>query len=157
MPELLCSSTDRNTCWIWSFIKLQNVIQSQIHEYMKIIHVNHGMTNYMKVDHWVHFKTSWRGAYIWGEGRAYSLMYFLLSGRWAYKHGTNSSLLLRYFVFLQGRGEWLGMNLKGPWEGYRWQAKPVVSFPPSFARTFSSRERRQGTTQEVAHNFFNIT
>ena len=37
------------------------------------------------------------------------------------------------------------MNRKGPWEGYRRQAKPVVSFPPSFARTFSSRERRLGT------------
>ena len=30
------------------------------------------------------------------------------------------------------------MNCKGPWEGYR---RPVVSFPLSFARTFSSRER----------------
>ena len=26
---------------------------------------------------------------------------------------------------------------------------PVVSFPPSFARTFSSRERRLGTRQSV--------
>ena len=43
--------------------------------------------------------------------------------------------------FSQSRGERLVMNRKGPWEGYRRQAKPVVSFPPSFARTFSSRER----------------
>ena len=42
------------------------------------------------------------------------------------------------------RNEWLVMNSKGPWEGYRRQA-PVVSFPPSFARTFS--ERRLGTRQ----------
>ena len=42
------------------------------------------------------------------------------------------------------------MNRKEPWEGYRRQAKrvsPVVSFPPSFARTFSSKERRLGTRQ----------
>ena len=36
------------------------------------------------------------------------------------------------------------MNRKGAWEG------PVVSFPPSFARIFSSKERRLGTRQ-VAH------
>ena len=44
------------------------------------------------------------------------------------------------------------MNRKGPWEGYKLQAKrvsPVDSFPPSFARTFSSRERRLGTRQNV--------
>ena len=40
------------------------------------------------------------------------------------------------------------MNRKGPWEGYRQKAKPVVSFPPSFARTFSSKERLMGTRQE---------
>ena len=42
------------------------------------------------------------------------------------------------------------MNRKGPWEGYRRQAKrvsPVVSFPPSFARTLSSKERLLGTRQ----------
>ena len=42
------------------------------------------------------------------------------------------------------------MNRKEPWEGYRRQAKrvlPVVSFPLSFARTFSSKERRLGTRQ----------
>ena len=38
--------------------------------------------------------------------------------------------------FSQGRGERLVMNRKGLWEG-----SSVVSFPPSFARTFSSRER----------------
>ena len=31
-----------------------------------------------------------------------------------------------------------GENRRGPWEGY---ISPFVSFPPSFARTFSSRER----------------
>ena len=40
------------------------------------------------------------------------------------------------------------MKRKGPWEGYRRQAT-VVSFPPSFARTFSSRERRLGTRQAM--------
>ena len=39
------------------------------------------------------------------------------------------------------------MNHKGPWEGYKRQAKLVVSFPPSFARTFSSKERRLGKRQ----------
>ena len=36
------------------------------------------------------------------------------------------------------------MNRKGLWEGYRRQTQqtPVVSFPPSFARTFFSKERR---------------
>ena len=41
--------------------------------------------------------------------------------------------------------EWLVMNRKGPWGASRWRAKPVVSFPPSFART--SKERRLGTRQ----------
>ena len=41
------------------------------------------------------------------------------------------------------------MNRRGPWEGYGRQAKPVVSFPPSFARTFLSKERRLGTRQSV--------
>ena len=49
--------------------------------------------------------------------------------------------------FSQGRGERLVMKRKGPWEGYRRQAKPVVSFLPSLARTFSSRGRRLGTRQ----------
>ena len=40
--------------------------------------------------------------------------------------------------FSQSRGERLVMNLKGPWEG---EVSLVVSFPPSFARTFSSRGR----------------
>ena len=44
--------------------------------------------------------------------------------------------------FSHCRGERLVMNRKGPWEGYR-----RLSFPPSFARTFSSRERRLGTRQ----------
>ena len=46
----------------------------------------------------------------------------------------------RALLFSQSRGERLVIKGKGPWEGYRRQA-PVVSFPPSFARTFSSRER----------------
>ena len=39
--------------------------------------------------------------------------------------------------FSQGRGERLVMSRRGPWEGYRRQAKhvsPDVSFPPSLAR-----------------------
>ena len=47
----------------------------------------------------------------------------------------------------RARNEWLVMNRKEPWEGYRRQVKPVVSFPPSVARTFSSKERRLGTRQ----------
>ena len=39
------------------------------------------------------------------------------------------SLLLRRFVFRK-----VVMSRKGPWEGYRRQATPVVSFPPYFAR-----------------------
>ena len=42
------------------------------------------------------------------------------------------------------------INRRGPWEGYRRLTKrvsPVVSFPPSFARTFSLKERRLGTRQ----------
>ena len=36
--------------------------------------------------------------------------------------------------FSQGRGARLVMSRKGSWEGYRRQVKPVVPFPPSFAR-----------------------
>ena len=61
-------------------------------------------------------------------------------------HGGHILLLSWRFVFRKVE-ERLVMNRKGPWEGYRRQAKPVVSFPPSFARTFSSRERRLGTRQ----------
>ena len=46
----------------------------------------------------------------------------------------------------RARNEWLVMNRKGPWEGYRRQAKPVVSFSPSFARTFE----RETSGYEVA-------
>ena len=42
------------------------------------------------------------------------------------------------FFARPSQGIWLVMNCKGPWEGYR---RPIVSFPLSFARTFSSRER----------------
>ena len=59
------------------------------------------------------------------------------------------SLLLRRFIFriveASAKRERLVMNRKGPWKRYRRRAKPhvspVVSFPPSFARSFSSRER----------------
>ena len=56
------------------------------------------------------------------------------------------------FVFLtsaSAKGEWLVTKRKGPWGGERKDAKPVFSFPPSFARNFSSRERerRLGTRQ----------
>ena len=62
---------------------------------------------------------------------------------------SSDSLLLRRFVFrmveASAKREWLVINHKGPREGYRRQAKPVVSFPPSFSPTFSLRERRLGT------------
>ena len=65
---------------------------------------------------------------------------------------SSDSLLLSLFTVFRMveaslKREWLVMNRKGPWEGYRRQAKPVVSFPPSFARIFSSREGRLGTRQ----------
>ena len=47
--------------------------------------------------------------------------------------------------FSQGRGERLVMNRKGLWEG-----SSVVSFPPSFARTFSPRERERETSGREA-------
>ena len=50
----------------------------------------------------------------------------------------------------RARNKWLVMNRKGPGDGCRRQAKhvwPAVSFPPSFARTISSKERRLGTRQ----------
>ena len=63
------------------------------------------------------------------------------------------SLLLRRFVFRMAeasakRVTRLVMNRKGPWEGYR----RVVFFPPSFARTFSWKERRLGTRQDHDHS-----
>ena len=72
---------------------------------------------------------------------------------------TNGRLIIRIRIyqpprqalrFSQGRSERLVMNhRKGPWEGYRRQGKPVVSLPPSFASTFSSREKRLGTRQQI--------
>ena len=53
--------------------------------------------------------------------------------------------------FSQGRCERLVMSRKGPWEGYRQQAKPVVSFPPSFVPLFSSTERRLGARQMLSY------
>ena len=59
------------------------------------------------------------------------------------KKRLTTSLLLRRFDFqmaeVGAKREWLVMNRKRPWEG--------VSFPPSFARTFLSKERRLGTRQ----------
>ena len=67
------------------------------------------------------------------------------------RFATASSSGASFFAWQRrARNEWLVMNRKGPWEGYRRQAplfSPVVSFPPSFARTFSSKERRLGTRQ----------
>ena len=52
----------------------------------------------------------------------------------------------------RARNKWLVMNRKGPWEGYRRQVKPIVSFSPSFARAISSKERRLGTRQGEIHS-----
>ena len=52
--------------------------------------------------------------------------------------------------FSQGRGERLVMNRKGPWEG---EVSLVVSFPPSFARTFSSTERETSGYEAVAEMY----
>ena len=54
--------------------------------------------------------------------------------------------------FSAGRGErrwrwWTAARDHG--KGTDGRGKPVVSFPPSFARTFSSRERRLGTRQQI--------
>ena len=52
-------------------------------------------------------------------------------------HGTTtaSSSGASFFAWQRrARNEWLVIHRKGPWEWYRRQAKPVVSFPPSFAR-----------------------
>ena len=66
--------------------------------------------------------------------------------------GCLPSLLLRCFVFLiveaSAKRERLVMNRKqGTMGRVQTVVSPVVSFPPSFARTFSSRERRLGTKQ----------
>ena len=42
------------------------------------------------------------------------------------------------------------MNRKGPWEG---EVSLVVSFPPSFARTFSSTERETSGYEAVAEMY----
>ena len=142
---------------------------------MKIIHVTCGMKNIIWKEIIEFILRQARGGLIFGGkgggGGLTAWGIFLLSGRWAYKWAAYNKKFMLYeellvatwnwhqpppqaIRFLQGRGEWLGMNHKGPLEGYRWQAKPVVSFPPSFARPFSSRERRLGTRQEVTHIFF---
>ena len=55
-------------------------------------------------------------------------------------------------VEASAKREWLVMNRKRRWEG-----SPVVSFPPSFAFTFLSRERRLGTRQVVTRHQFEIS
>ena len=56
------------------------------------------------------------------------------------------SLLLRRFVFRMAEARDHG---KGT-DGRRSAVSSIVSFPPSFARTFSSKERRLGTRQPQA-------
>ena len=64
-------------------------------------------------------------------------------------HGVLSvpSLLLRRFVFRMVEAS--AKRRCGEPQGTMGRVQtPVVSLPPSFARTFSSRERRLGTRQE---------
>ena len=61
-------------------------------------------------------------------------------------------LLLRRFVFRMVEASasdwwWTARDHGKGTHGRRSDVSPVVSFPPSFARTFSSRERRLGTWQ----------
>ena len=56
------------------------------------------------------------------------------------------------FSLRRGERETRVMNRKRRWEG-----SPVVSFPPSFAFTFSSRERRVGTRQVVTRHQYEIS
>ena len=56
--------------------------------------------------------------------------------------------------------EWLVMKRKGPVGMRKMRGEdvsPVVSVPPSFARTFSVRERRLGTRQNQKHIYASIT
>ena len=60
---------------------------------------------------------------------------------------VRGSLLLRRFVFrmaeASAKREWLVMNRKGPWEGYRRQAKPAARcLLPAFlcGHIFNKRE-----------------
>ena len=58
--------------------------------------------------------------------------------------------------FSQSRGERLVMSCKGPWEGYRQQAKPVVSFPPSFAREEETSGYEAGTDAKSIRYSVNV-
>ena len=61
-----------------------------------------------------------------------------------------SSLLLRRFVFRMAEASAqrvTGDEPQGTMGRVQTAVSPVVSFPPSFARTFSSKERRLGTRQ----------
>ena len=63
---------------------------------------------------------------------------------------TSHSLLLRRFVFRNVEASdwwWTARDHGKGTDCRRSDVWPVVSFPPSFARTFSSRERRVGTRQ----------
>ena len=63
---------------------------------------------------------------------------------------TSHSLLLRRFVFRNVEASdwwWTARDHGKGTDSRRSDVWPVVSFPPSFARTFSSRERRVGTRQ----------
>ena len=68
---------------------------------------------------------------------------YLKTAQHNYNNSASSSGASFFAWQRRARNEWLVMNRKGPWKG------PVVSFPPSFARTFSSKERRLGTRQII--------
>ena len=102
--------------------------------------------------HWICFlfsvATWWRGC-TWtekGNGWVNPFLVLIISHQ---NHQTlpASSSGASFFAWQRrARNEWLVMNRKEPWEGYRRQS--IVSFPPSFARTFSLKERRLGTRQK---------
>ena len=102
--------------------------------------------------HWICFlfsvATWWRGC-TWtekGNGWVNPFLVLIISHQ---NHQTlpASSSGASFFAWQRrARNEWLVMNRKEPWEGYRRQS--IVSFPPSFARTFSLKERRLGTRRK---------
>ena len=59
----------------------------------------------------------------------------------------NLSLLLRRFVFCTAEASAKRVTGDEPQGTMGRVQTPVVSFPPSFVRTFSSKERRLGTRQ----------
>ena len=122
------------------------VLPSQV--YVKgVPFVNRGYTKL------VPFLSRLRG---WTSGRpgasSYKILLILPGIPGVFSKQYQFSLLLRRFVFrtveANSKHQRLVMNHEGPWkgtDGRRSAVSPVVSFPPSFARTFSSRERRLGT------------